>query len=67
MTISATVRNKQHQHDIEVITDGQSKTISIPSRPSGFGSSVNGGEKESIFNRSVLGNCPVFYSCPGMM
>lgn len=44
MKIAATVINRQHQHDVEVSTDGLSKAIVIPSRPSGFGSSVNGGE-----------------------
>ena len=44
MKISATLKSAFHTNEIVVSTEGQSKTISIPAKPSGFGSSVNGGE-----------------------
>jgi uncharacterized OsmC-like protein len=44
MIISATIRNSQGLNDISVATDGNQKTIAIPSKPNGQGSSVNGGE-----------------------
>src|ERR1043166_1605055 len=44
MKVSATIRNKQNQHEIIVSTNDQSKNVSIPSKPTGQGSSVNGAE-----------------------
>ncbi len=44
MKISATISNSLNQNNITVVTNDQSKSISIASKPSGFGSSVNGGE-----------------------
>lgn len=44
MEISATIKNGFNSNEIVVATSNQSKTISIPSKQSGFGSSVNGGE-----------------------
>lgn len=44
MHISATVRNRQAHHDVTVATDDSTQTLNIPSRTTGFGSSVNGGE-----------------------
>ena len=44
MKVVANLNNKQNEHHVTVITDGNSKTISIPSKPSGYGSSVNGAE-----------------------
>jgi uncharacterized OsmC-like protein len=44
MKVSATLNNKHNEHHVTVTTDGNSKTISIPSKPSGYGSSVNGAE-----------------------
>lgn len=44
MRIVAKVTNAPHSHSAEDATDGAARTIAIPSRPSGLGSSVNGGE-----------------------
>jgi uncharacterized OsmC-like protein len=44
MHIAATITNHRQQQDIVVKTAGNSKSISIPAKPEGQGSSVNGGE-----------------------
>jgi uncharacterized OsmC-like protein len=44
MKMSATIRNRLEQNDIRVQTSGNSKIITVPSRPDGYGSSVSGGE-----------------------
>lgn len=44
MKVSAVLNNKQNKHDIVVSTDSSSKTIMIPPKSSGYGSSVNGAE-----------------------
>jgi len=44
MTITAIIRNNFLQNDISVSTEGNPKEIVIPSKSSGQGSSVNGGE-----------------------
>jgi uncharacterized OsmC-like protein len=44
MTINATIQNSFNQNNITVETDGNTKLISIPSKATGFGSAVNGGE-----------------------
>jgi len=44
MKVAATLNNKHNDHQVTVTTDGNSKTISIPSKPTGYGSSVNGAE-----------------------
>ena|SRR5690349_20296349 len=44
MTISASIKNSLHKNEVTVSTNSQSKTVSIPSKESGYGSSVNGGE-----------------------
>ncbi len=44
MHIAATITNCQQQNDIIVQTAGNKKSISIPAKPAGGGSSVNGGE-----------------------
>lgn len=44
MKISAHVENSQNQHQVTLTTNGISHSITIPPRPSGFGSSANGGE-----------------------
>ena len=44
MEISATVRNATPALDVEVRTDAARRTLSIPPKPSGRGSAVNGGE-----------------------
>ncbi|RIV20422.1 OsmC family peroxiredoxin [Fibrisoma montanum] len=44
MNITATIRNSRQQNDVTVNTQGNQKTITIPGKPAGGGSSVNGGE-----------------------
>lgn len=44
MKISATITNSLNQNNITVATNDQSNTITIASKPTGLGSSVNGGE-----------------------
>ena len=44
MTLSATIHNRREANDIVVQTDGNTKTINIPGKAEGLGSSVNGGE-----------------------
>lgn len=44
MNISATIKNAVNNNEIFVSTNSQTKSISIPSKDSGYGSSVNGGE-----------------------
>lgn len=44
MLISARVENRRAHHQVTLRTDGQSRTLSIPPKPGGFGSSANGGE-----------------------
>jgi organic hydroperoxide reductase OsmC/OhrA len=45
MTISATLTNSFRKNEITVSTEGNEKNITIPPKPEGFGSSVNGGEQ----------------------
>ena len=44
MKIQAHVENSQNQHQVTLTTNGNSHSITIPPRPSGLGSSANGGE-----------------------
>ena len=44
MIIVATIKNSLQQNDIVVETDGNKKAITIPAKPPGQGSSVNGAE-----------------------
>ena len=44
MLISATVRNSLTQHEVSVRTGGSTQVLVVPSKPSGKGSAVNGGE-----------------------
>jgi len=44
MLISATVSNTASSHAVEVRTDGVGRTLSVPPKTEGRGSSVNGGE-----------------------
>ncbi len=44
MILSATIHNRRDANDIVVQTDGNAKTINIPGKVEGLGSSINGGE-----------------------
>lgn len=44
MLISATVRNSHTQHEVFVRTGEGTHALAVPSKPSGHGSAVNGGE-----------------------
>lgn len=44
MKISAKVENRQGEHRIQLQTNDKLRTILIPPRESGYGSSINGGE-----------------------
>lgn len=44
MNISATIKSSYNQHEIDVKTNGHSKTIVISPKSTGYGSSINGGE-----------------------
>jgi uncharacterized OsmC-like protein len=44
MRIEATIRNSFQSNEMSVATEGSPKTLSIPGKANGYGSSVNGGE-----------------------
>ena len=44
MKISARVENTHGEHHATVETNGQQKSLTIPAKPEGLGSAVNGGE-----------------------
>lgn len=44
MQISARIRNSLNMHSVTVATNGSEKQLQVPSRETGYGSSVNGGE-----------------------
>ena len=44
MRISARVQNGQGQHQVSLATNDTVHSLSIPPKPTGFGSSANGGE-----------------------
>ena len=44
MKVRAHVRNEKNQHRILLSTNDQSHEISVPPKPTGYGSSANGGE-----------------------
>jgi organic hydroperoxide reductase OsmC/OhrA len=44
MKISATIRNGLGRNDVDVQTDGRPRALDLPSKTSGRGSAVNGGE-----------------------
>ena len=44
MQISATVRSAAAAHEVSVRTDGGTRALAIPPKPTGGGSAVNGGE-----------------------
>lgn len=44
MQISATVRSAAAAHEVSVRTDGGTRALAIPPKPTGRGSAVNGGE-----------------------
>jgi organic hydroperoxide reductase OsmC/OhrA len=44
MKINAQVRSSHNEHNVTLTTNGNAHSITIPPKPSGFGSSANGGE-----------------------
>jgi organic hydroperoxide reductase OsmC/OhrA len=44
MEIAAICRNTTTGHEVEVRTGGSSRSLAVPAKPAGRGSSVNGGE-----------------------
>jgi organic hydroperoxide reductase OsmC/OhrA len=44
MRISAQIQNQEGQHLVRLTTNDQSRSLTIPPKPAGFGSSANGGE-----------------------
>ena len=44
MQVRARVQNQQDRHEVTLSTNGQSRTLAIPPKQTGFGSSPNGGE-----------------------
>jgi uncharacterized OsmC-like protein len=44
MTITATIANEKQSNEITVSTNNNAKSLLIPAKPDGTGSSVNGGE-----------------------
>ncbi len=44
MNISAKVVNQKHEYTVTLNTAGHERSLNIPPKPEGFGSSVNGGE-----------------------
>jgi organic hydroperoxide reductase OsmC/OhrA len=44
MLIEARVENQHQQHTVSLTTNGSTHSLQVPTRPSGFGSSANGGE-----------------------
>ena len=44
MKINAQVRSSHNEHNVTLTTNGNAHSIVIPPKPSGFGSSANGGE-----------------------
>ena len=44
MRITARVENRPNHHHVTLTTNDQSHTLDIPPKPTGYGSSANGGE-----------------------
>src|SRR5437762_11004688 len=44
MRITAQISNQAGQHDVRLTTNDQSRSLSIPPKATGYGSSANGGE-----------------------
>lgn len=44
MKMTASIRNSLEKNDARVQTNGNSRILTIPSKPDGYGSAVNGGE-----------------------
>ncbi|TLU99480.1 OsmC family protein [Dyadobacter luticola] len=44
MKISANIHSAYNQHEVQVETNGASKSVTIAPKATGYGSSVNGGE-----------------------
>lgn len=44
VTFTVTVENAHHQHQVNLQTGDQRQTLTVAPKPSGYGSSMNGGE-----------------------
>ncbi|HEV9037083.1 MAG TPA: OsmC family protein [Puia sp.] len=44
MKISAKLTSTHHRQDVVVQTNDSAKSLALPTKPSGFGSAINGGE-----------------------
>lgn len=44
MRVSASIKNGYNLHQVIVKTDSSAKVLEIPSKPTGYGSSINGAE-----------------------
>src|SRR4051794_743751 len=44
MRISAQIHNREGRHEVRLTTNDQPRSLTIPPKPTGFGSSANGGE-----------------------
>ncbi len=44
MIISATIKNSYQTNELAVTTNSHTKSMNIPGKAEGYGSSVNGGE-----------------------
>ena len=44
MQISARIENARNEHKVSLKTNGRERSLTVPPKPDGFGSSANGGE-----------------------
>src|SRR4051794_27229916 len=44
MRISAQIHNREGRHEVRLTTNDQPRSLTIPPKPTGYGSSANGGE-----------------------
>lgn len=56
MTIRARIRNEEGRHEVTLSTNGAEHALSIPPKPTGRGSSANGGELLFLALATCYGN-----------
>lgn len=56
MNITATIKNSYGRHEAIVATEGVQKSVAIPAKAEGMGSSVNGGELLFLALATCYGN-----------